>query len=691
METAKRIMVLMIVTVLATGSVRSSAQSEAKISNARTANCLVKIICDPAILPLNLETFNYLLHSSGVGGKARREVLGLSPDQDYNLFTIEYVPSSASIDLGGVGLLPRDSRTGTSSISEEGMDEYEYAMMMEKEMQRSMPMMGQSTRSRTGTSSFRDRDRDRSRYRNSRTNRTSESTSSINSRGRLRDRGGGLYGYSTTSTAQRQRTGTVATDTIEEQAYLFSLSIHLPEDIKPLAREFMMALVDNLRESLDDAYNVYSNSLRAMLRDAESRRDNARSRLAEVMKQVKTIEPPPPIDQNPSDISVYERLEQIVDLPNLTQTISFADVIEQLKTAVDPPLQIQPNWKDLLENAEVEQTTPAGMDPLRGVKLRKALEILLASVSSDFAKLKYIVDEGVILIGTQDALPSKMVTRVYNIPALAYSPGAAKDLIDTIQNTIDPESWFEMCDTGEATITPYPRQRPTKLAILQTYENHQKIWKVLHNITIDLPIGTPSDIPEKVLLDDRSGLFREKQNLEMELARLQGRMPAIETQIRRIKDEIDEKIRGDQVSEELRKILDMQVKRLEGFKKLVDDGDINGGVADAEEKVARAKIELAKRREQIGISAGSDQLAKLNNELSTLAIDMAEKKAMLDVIKKQLDQTLQQLMAADISDPQVSRIRVEAQALEIAERRVNELNARYVGLQIPIVSVLGGD
>jgi hypothetical protein len=686
METTKSFMVLMIVTVLVTASVQSSAQSEAKISNTRTANCLVKITCDPAILPLNLETIDYLLHSSSVGGKARREVLNISPDQDYDLFTIEYVQPLASHDLGGVSLPPRDSRTGRSSKSEGDMNEYEYAMMMDAEMQRSMSMAGPS---RMGISSFRDRNRNRDR--NSRTNRTSESTSSVSSRGRLRDRGDGLYGYATTSTAQRQRIGTATTDTIEEQAYLFSLSIHLPEDVKPLAREFMMALVDNLRESLHDAHSVYSHDLRVLLEDAESRRDNARSRLAEVIKQVKTIEPPSPIDQNPSDISVYERLEQIVDLPNLTQSTSFADVIEQLKTAVDPPLQIQPNWKDLLENAEVEQTTPAGMDPLTGVKLRKALEILLASVSSDFAKLKYIVDEGVVLIGTQDSLPSKMVTRVYEIPALAYSPGAAKDLIDTIQNTVDPESWFEMSDMGEATITPYPRQRPTKLAILQTYENHQQIWKFLHNITIDIPVGTPSNIPEKVLLDDRSSLFREKQNLEMELARLKGRMPAIETQIVRIKKEVDEKIQEDQISKELKKVLDLQVQHLELVKKLAENGRAQETqVVDEEQAVARAKIELARRREKIGASAGTDQLTKLSNELATLAIDMAEKKAMLDVIKTQLDQTQQHLTSADLSDPQVSRIHMAAQAVEIAERRVSDLNARLVNLQLPTVSVLGG-
>jgi hypothetical protein len=660
MVTVKRIFFLLILALLVICPVQSGEKQAIPASNTRTANCLVKITCDPAILPLNLETIDYMLRSSGVGGKARREVLGLSPDQDYNLFTIEYVPSSASNDLGSIGLPPKDSRTGRSSISEEGLDEYEYAMMLEAEMEKAMsdkrmPMTGKTPS--TGSS---------------RGNRSSRSTGRVPSIGRT-----------ITATSAVPET---------ERTFFFRLNIHLPEDVKPAAKEYMRALVDNLSESLNDAHNAYSHNLKVLLEDAESRSDRVRTRLAEVMKQVKTVEPPPVIEQSTADISVYERLEQIVDLPNLTSSTSFADAIEQLKTAVDPPLQIQPNWKNLLENADIEPTTPANMDPLTGVKLRKALEILLADVSSDLAKLKYVVDDGVILIGTADSLSDKMITRVYNIPVLAYSSGGARELIEAIQNTIEPESWMESGGVGEGMIIPYPSQQPRKLAILQTYENHQKIWKFLQSITMDIPVGAAPDIPERVLLDDRSSLFREKQNFEMELARLQARMPAIEEQIRRIKDEIDEKVQDDQVSKELNKILNLQVMHLGAVQKLAESGRVQETeIADAEEKVARARIELAKRREQIGVSAGTDQLAKLNNELATLAIDMAEKNAMLKVINKQLDQTQQQLTAADVSDPQVSRIRMAAQALELAEHRVNELNARLVDLQIPIVSVLGGD
>jgi multidrug resistance efflux pump len=178
----------------------------------------------------------------------------------------------------------------------------------------------------------------------------------------------------------------------------------------------------------------------------------------------------------------------------------------------------------------------------------------------------------------------------------------------------------------------------------------------------------------------------------MELARLRGRIPAIEEQIVRIKQEIDQKVQGDQVSEELRKILAGQVKYFERVKRLVDDGSVsNSELDDAEEKLTRAKIELARRREQIGVSAGTDQLAKFSNELAMQAIDMAEKKAMLEIVSNQLNQTEQQLTFADVTDPQVSRIRMATQALETAERRVNELNTRLVNLQLPTVSVLGGE
>ncbi|MCP4261002.1 MAG: M48 family metalloprotease [Planctomycetes bacterium] len=122
---------------------------------------------------------------------------------------------------------------------------------------------------------------------------------------------------------------------------------------------------------------------------------------------------------DPIDRAVHEKLETIVDLSHLSPGMPFAEVVQYLEDSVDPPLQIQPIWKDLIENAEVEPATPAGLDPLPRIKLRKALEILLTSVASaELPKLTYVVDEGVILIGTAEILPSKMINQVDDISNL---------------------------------------------------------------------------------------------------------------------------------------------------------------------------------------------------------------------------------------------------------------------------------
>ena len=643
METTKRMTLVLMAAVLFASPIQATQQSKAKLSENRTASCLVKVTCDPAILPLNVDTVNSLLRSSAVGGKAARQVLNLSSGQVQDLFTIKYTQELTS------QAAPKSSRGRSSVFEEGGMDENEYAMMMEAEYGMEM---GRS-RSRSTTSSS------RSRSSSDRTRTTRPTT----------------------------RTITTPALSADAKTFLFSLHIQLPEEVQPAAKEFMNALVDYLRQALTDAYHASKQELQIKLEFAQSQRDHAHSQLAKAIGQTESTSPAPAV--NPVNEALYAQLEEIVDLSNLEPQTSFSDVIEMLENSVAPPLQIQPNWKDLLEMAEVEPTTPAGMGPLHSVKVRKALEILLAGVTSEFTELNYVVDEGVILVATKDTLPDKMETRVYEIPALAYSAGAARELTKAIQENIDPESWYDLADIGEATISIYLGK---KLAILQTPENHQKIQEFLKSMTKNSPVGIPPEAPTDMLMSEKYDLLREKQNLEREIARLKARPPAIEDQIMRTKAEIQEKIKDDPVSHELNHILELQRQQLEAVKRLVDDGRSSAvELADAEEKLARTRIEIAQRRELLSKSAGGDQLVKFSNELATLTVDLAEKQAMLKVINDQLDQTEQQLMVATISDLQVTRIRQATQILEDADRRVNELNSRMADLQPPTVSVIGGD
>jgi len=55
----------------------------------------------------------------------------------------------------------------------------------------------------------------------------------------------------------------------------------------------------------------------------------------------------------------------------------------------------------------------------------------------------------------------------------------AQSLVQLIQESIEPDSWVELSDTGEGTIMTYPLQQPMKLAVMQTHEVHQEIEKLL--------------------------------------------------------------------------------------------------------------------------------------------------------------------------------------------------------------------
>jgi general secretion pathway protein D len=143
------------------------------------------------------------------------------------------------------------------------------------------------------------------------------------------------------------------------------------------------------------------------------------------------------------------------------------------------------------------------------------LELLLEAVSGGFANINSVVENGVIRIATAETLPPVMETLVYDITDLIGRPAdfyaeaggvtvaggqeagteeleteeidreqliteattRANNLMQLIQQTIEPTSWFEA--GGEGTITVYERK---KLIIYQTREIHNTIERMLEDL-----------------------------------------------------------------------------------------------------------------------------------------------------------------------------------------------------------------
>jgi len=224
------------------------------------------------------------------------------------------------------------------------------------------------------------------------------------------------------------------------------------------------------------------------------------------------------IGQDPANMAVYEQLDEIVDLSELTPEMSLSTAIEILKNSVDPPLKVFVNWRDLLENADIEQTTPINMDPISAIPLNRGLKFLLEAISGVGVELGYAVEDGIVTIATIEALPSEWEELVYDVTDLLGQPadyrasfrggrgggaGGVSDvgggfqqqteedelerdelaeragertesLVLLIQETVEPDSWWEA--GGEGTITIYQNR---KLIVRQTREVHKKIEKLL--------------------------------------------------------------------------------------------------------------------------------------------------------------------------------------------------------------------
>jgi DNA repair exonuclease SbcCD ATPase subunit len=205
-------------------------------------------------------------------------------------------------------------------------------------------------------------------------------------------------------------------------------------------------------------------------------------------------------------------------------------------------------------------------------------------------------------------------------------------------------------------------------------------------------IAAPPDVPVEILVETKYNLLGDKQNLEMEVARLTARLSAIEQQIANTNRQIETKIADDRVTAELQRLVDMHVEQLENAKRLVEAGRASSGeLTDMTEKLTRARIELLQRREQLSKSLGGDQLTKFNSELADIMIDLAEKRAELQVVSKQLRDAEGRLAAATTFDPEVAQMRLARQEFEVLDRRLSELKTRLTALRPPTVTVLGVD
>jgi hypothetical protein len=284
MKTTKTAVILLALVLLIAAVARSDEKPAKKeISNTQTASCVVKITTDEAVLPLNEFVVDYLLRSSGVTGKAAREVLGISPDAASELFEIEEIfgvdsPLGGYGGYGGYGGggyggyggygggmgLPADATPGGSIPGAATLG----ATPARRSARPTTPTAGV----RTPTSPTRTPTAPTRRPRTPTTTTTRQP-----------------YPTRTTTPTRPKPTLTQPSPTTTEQTILFRLQVGLDDETKPAAEEFMMALIDNLRSALSGAFDQYSDKLNKQLNLAGEEATRAEAELVRMQARLRDI------------------------------------------------------------------------------------------------------------------------------------------------------------------------------------------------------------------------------------------------------------------------------------------------------------------------------------------------------------------------------------------------------------------
>jgi hypothetical protein len=266
MKTTKPAVILLAL-VLLTAVQPVEAMEKPEISDTRIASCLFKITTDEAVLPLNEFAVDYLMHSSGVAGKAAREVLEIQPDVASELFEIEEIYSLYPDSGGRGGGIGGGGYGGGIGI----------------------PLLGTTVPGRSYPTTVRTPSRTPTTSTTSSSRRTTTSRTPARPTTPTRR-------IPTRPTTPRTTTVTQPLSSTTEQTILFRLYVDLinaeaitDKTIKPAAEEFMAALIENLRSALSGAFDQYSDKLKNQLQLADNEANRAQHELVQMQDQLRNI------------------------------------------------------------------------------------------------------------------------------------------------------------------------------------------------------------------------------------------------------------------------------------------------------------------------------------------------------------------------------------------------------------------
>ncbi|MCP4613595.1 MAG: hypothetical protein GY845_33315 [Planctomycetes bacterium] len=194
------------------------------------------------------------------------------------------------------------------------------------------------------------------------------------------------------------------------------------------------------------------------------------------------------------------------------------------------------------------------------------------------------------------------------------------------------------------------------------------------------------------ILADIYRLRQEVQAAEMNQASNQVIIDATTKRISEIQIEITEQLENDSISIEIQKIIDLIGKLLVEAERQAKTGTITTSQVDEiKQRLARARIEKATRRESLSKSLGGNLIESLNKQLADRSIQETQQEASLSSLEKQLIEAEALLAKADDYELLSLKSGMAKQSLQESILWRDRTSRQIRLLQSPMVSILGGE
>jgi len=190
-------------------------------------------------------------------------------------------------------------------------------------------------------------------------------------------------------------------------------------------------------------------------------------------------------------------------------------------------------------------------------------------------------------------------------------------------------------------------------------------------------------------------IYRLRQNVQTAKMNQASNQVIIDATTKRIADiqaRIKKQLENDSITIELQSIVEMSGKLVIEAEKQVKAGTISSLQLDElKEKLARARIEIARRREQLSSSVGGNRIESLNKELADRSIQATQDGASIRSLEQQLVEAESLLAKADDYELLSLKADIAKQNLQESILWRDRTGRQIRFLQSPMVSILGGE